>query len=382
MKTKASLLSGLFLLLSGFMSVAEKVPEKLASKVALNAYLDRSPVTQSGNKTAPIGEPFLVLENGKLLCYIFNIKDEQGFVIVSADDRVMPILAYAFSGEYQPDRTPAPAFAWFMNHLKEQILYIMDQHLPASQKTKDIWTILSDPASLAKDQISGVDPMVHTAWDQGCYYNQDCPEDASATSYCNHALTGCGATAMAQIIKFWGAPLHGVGSHSYFHPVYGNLSANFAAATYNYTGMPVELTAQNQEVAQLMYHCGVAQEMDYGPTVSSSYASAIDVAFSTFFDYNASINWKWKAVYTSSQWNSLLAGELDAGRPLIYYGNDNGQNGHFFVCDGYQGNDFFHFNWGWGGYLDGYFYTTDLTPGTNIFNSNQGAIFDIIPNQL
>ena len=379
---KSLLFPGLSLLLAGQMAFAEKIPEQQARQVALNAYLERIPATCPGSKIHALGESVEVLEKEKLLCYIFNVKDEQGFVIVSADDRVTPLLAYSFIGAYEPDRTPAPAFTWFMNHLKEQILYVLDQNLPASSEITKAWTILSDPAYQATDQIAGVNPMVHTIWDQGCYYNEDCPDDNSAINFCYHALTGCGATAMAQIIKFWGVPLHGVGSHSYFDPTYGNLSANFGAATYQYSAMPVELTAHNPEVAQLMYHCGVAQEMIYGPAGSSSYATAIDVAFSTYFDYNAAINWKWRASYISSQWISLLTGELDAGHPMIYYGNNNGENGHFFICDGYQGTDFFHFNWGWGGYLDGFFYTDNLTPGTHSFNDNQGAIFHIVPNQM
>ncbi len=382
MRTKTSLFAGLLFLLAGLVCMAGKVPQQQARKVAMNAYLERLPMTAKGDVNASISEPFEVLENGELLFYIFNVNTEHGFIVVSADDRITPLLAYAFSGEYSPYRAPAPAFEWFMNHMKEQILYVLDQDLAASQEIKESWAILSDPAYIRTKHFSGVEPMVQTTWDQGCFYNEDCPDDASAVNSCFHALTGCGATAMAQIIKFWGSPLHGVGSHSYFHPVYGNLSANFAAATYQYSAMPTELTSQNQQVSQLIYDCGVSQDMNFGPAISSSYASAIDVAFSTYFDYNSSINWKWKASFTPANWTSLLAGELDNGRPLIYYGNDNGESGHFFVCDGYQGADFLHFNWGWGGYLDGYFYTNDLTPGTNTFNDNQGAIFNIIPNQI
>ncbi|MFH1937628.1 MAG: C10 family peptidase, partial [Bacteroidota bacterium] len=379
---KSLLFLGLSLLLAGQMAFAEKIPEQLAREVALNAYLERLPVHLKGDKAIQLTEPSEVSVDGRILYYIFNVRNDRGFVIVSADDRVTPLLAYSYTGTYIPGKTPAPAFSWFMNHLKEQILYVLDQHLPATKETTEAWRGLSDPASPFMNRISGVDPMVQTSWDQGCYYNEDCPDDSSASIFCYHAPAGCGATAMAQILKFWRAPLHGVGAHSYFDPTYGNLSANFGAATYQYSAMPAELTTHNQEVAQLMYHCGVAQEMDYGPTISSSYSSAVDAALSTFFDYNAAINWKWKGSYTSDQWNSLLTGELDAGRPLIYYGNHNGQDGRFFICDGYQGNDFFHFNWGWGGYLDGYFYSNDLTPGSNNFNSNQGAVFDIIPNQI
>jgi len=381
MKMKHLLLFCLAFFLAGLILHAEKVPVEKAKQVARNIILERAPQAISGNPAALLTQPELTSEENQLLYYTFSLADDQGFIVISADDRVPPVLAYSFARQVQPDKEPPPAYHWFMGQLSDQIVYILKNNLPASPETAESWTTYTDPEFTPLRGISGVNPMVQTIWDQGCYYNEDCPYDASATNYCNHALTGCGATAMAQIIKFWGTPLHGVGSHSYTHPTYGFLSANFAGATYNYSSMPGELTTYNTEVAQLMYHCGIAQDMGYGPAGSTSYADAIDDAFRDFFDYNAALDWKWKSDFTASQWTSNLTGELDAGRPMLYYGNDNGQNGHFFVCDGYQGTDYFHFNWGWGGSNDGYFYTSNLTPGTSSFNSNQGAIFNIFPNQ-
>jgi len=380
---KTTVLSGLLFLFTGFLGVAATVPVEIARQVARNALRERWPEPAPGrDRDILLPDAVEMRAEGKPVYYIFNARDDQGFFIVSADDRIPPLLAYSFSGAFRSDKAPAPAFSWFMNHLNRQILLILDQNLPASTETTEAWSILSDPDFLPGKTLAGVNPMIQTTWGQGCYYNENCPVDSSATGFCYHTPTGCGATSMAQILKFWKAPLHGTGAHSYFHPDYGTLSANFGAATYIYSLMPSLVTTGNPEVAQLMYHCGVAQEMDYGPAGSTSYSSAIDAAFKTYFDYDTTIQWKWKGAYSSSEWVAMLVSELEAGRPMIYYGNDNGQSGHFFICDGYQGADFFHFNWGWGGYLDGYFYTSDLTPGIYSFNDNQGAIFNLSPNHI
>lgn len=382
MKRLNLFLIGCVFIFISLMGEGKQIPVDKASQVALNAILERFPGTIAEKREMGLSEPVRIFSEGRLVWYIFNVRDSRGFLMISADDRVPPLLAWSSAGTYEAGKPVSPAFTWYMDRIAAQILVIMDQDKPASDETSNAWTSLSDPGFVPDKLLTGVNPMVETTWGQGCFYNEDCPVDSSATTLCYHTPTGCGATAMAQIMKYWETPEHGTGSHSYFHPTYGTLSANFGASTYVYSLMPPAVSVSNPEVAQLMFHCGVAQEMDYGPAGSSSYSSAIDAAFKTYFDYNPAINWKWREAYSSSIWNSMLASEMDAGRPVIYYGNDNGQSGHFFICDGYQGTDFFHFNWGWEGYLDGYFYTSDLTPGSNSFNDDQGALFSIIPNQL
>ncbi len=226
----------------------------------------------------------------------------------------------------------------------------------------------------------GQGSLLTTRWSQGCFYNASCPNDATASSSCLHAVAGSGAIAMAQVMKYFNYPVHGTGQHSYTHPVYGNLTANFSATTYNWISMPDSLPSSNDAVATLVYHCGVAQEMDYGPVLSTSGSAAITYALITYFGYSGSAVWKLKDNYTNATWNSLLIAEIYARRPVIYYGVSVGSNGHFFVCDGYQGTDSFHFNWGKGGAANGYFYLSMLTPGNNNYTSNQGAIFGLAPS--
>jgi PKD repeat protein len=230
-------------------------------------------------------------------------------------------------------------------------------------------------------KLQDVTPMITTHWDQGCFYNEKCPADTASTAPCYHAVAGSGAVAMAQIMKYYNFPAQGNGSHTYVHPVYGNLYVNFSAATYDWLNMPQTLTSSNDAVSTLIYHCGVGQEMNYGPAVSTSGSALIDTAFRNYFSYNPAAVWKWKADYPADQWMAMLRAELDAGRPLLYYGNNGGTEEQFFICDGYEGTDHFHFNWGAGGTDDGFYYLNDLTPGTHNYTFAQGAIFGLSPYQ-
>jgi len=361
------------------VSQAKEINRQQAITVARNVLSERFSAIQKN-----AAEIKLVLQSEKLsgndrLYYVFNAMNLQGWVIVSADDRIPPVLAYSLSGNYQT-LNPPPAQEQFLQGLEKKIRWVLLNNSEGLPEAGFQWQQYSSDPFIPQKGIRDVSPMVNAMWDQGCFYNNQCPPDNTATDYCFHAVTGCGATAMAQIMQYYQAPVHGTGEHSYTHPVYGNLYANFGATTYDWTNMPNSLNANNDAVATLMYHCGVAQDMDYGPTGSSSNANVIDDAFINYFDYSATSNWKWKADYTTTGWETIVRGELDAGRPLFYYGNDNGTNGHFFNCDGYQGTDYFHFNWGWSGSNNGYYYLNDLTPGGNYFTDTQGAIFDLFPN--
>lgn len=227
---------------------------------------------------------------------------------------------------------------------------------------------------------TGAGPLITTRWNLGCFYNAACPVDATATNSCFHTLAGSGAVAMAQVMKYHSYPAHGSGQHTYTHPVYGNLTANFSATTYPWSTMPDTLTFGNDAVATLIYQCGVAQEMNYGVEQSTSLYPDIVYALKTYFTYSDSAVWRWKDDYTSAVWNAMLKSEIDAGRPVLYYGDSVGFNGHFFLCDGYQPDDQFHMNWGWGGEADGWYNLSMLTPLNHHFTSHQGGLFGLDPS--
>ena len=194
-------------------------------------------------------------------------------------------------------------------------------------------------------------------------------------------------------LKYWEYPSQGTGFHSYNEDDYGTISANFGSTTYQWSSMPNNISSSNNAVATLMYHCGVSVDMNYSPQVSGAYVITAqspvthcsEYAFTTYFGYDNSVQGVERANYTTDSWIQLLKTELDAGRPIEYAGFGSG-GGHAFVCDGYDNNDYFHFNWGWGGYYDGYFLIDALNPsgtgtggGDGGYNSGHQAVIGIMP---
>ncbi len=320
----------------------------------------------------------LTVKRNMPLSYMFRLNNHMGFIIIAADDRIRPVLGYSFAGNFAGNFTP-PAYAGFMQELEREILRVVATDAIPSDQTLNEWRYLRSSQFIPERSMRDLLPLIKTSWDQGCFYNAGCPNDTAAPTTCLHALAGSGATAMAQIMKYYQYPVHGAGEHGYTHPKYGIQYANFSATNYIYSNMPDSVIIPNEMVATLIYQCGVAQNMDYGVTISKSDSAAVDTALVKYFSYPGTAAWKWKKDYTATEWLSLLTAELDASHPLLYQGNANGTDPYFFICDGYQGSGYFHFNWGWGGAFDGYFSLDNLTPGSSNFTSGQGAIFNLAP---
>lgn len=324
--------------------------------------------------------------------YVFN-NGNNGFIIVSGDDNASPILGYSNEGIFDPNNVPQDVTKWLESY-KNQIRFIVENNIPATDDITEQWTALRNGTYQSPQKIKGniatsVSPLIQTKWNQSPYVNSLCPFDET---YNKNAVTGCPATAMAQIMKYWKYPKKGFGFHSYNENNYGTLSANFGATEYKWDDMPDVVLGPNDAVATLMYHCGVAVEMDYGVNASGSYViksffntqNTVEYALPTYFGYATTLKGLQRADYTDNQWISILKKELDEQRPIQYAGY--GQGGHTFVCDGYDANDFFHMNWGWGGHYDGYFNLNALNPGTGgigagagTYNSNQQALIGIKP---
>ena len=323
--------------------------------------------------------------------FIFNNTNGKGYVIIAADDCVMPILAYSFENSFVPETLPPSVKAW-LDGYAEQISMAVKSKATATAEIKENWDCLYQGKSLPVKSEKAVQPLVQTRWNQSPYYNDKCPYDYNDGS---KTLTGCVATAMAQILKYWSYPTHGYGSHSYVpssHPEYGTLYVDFSAVNYQWSSMPNSVSSTNNAVATLMYHCGVSVNMDYGISGSPDYGSSAyiidngndrpcaEIALKSYFDYKSSMRSVVKSDYSDSQWISLLKNELDNGRPMMYGGFGN-SGGHAFICDGYNNNNYFHFNWGWGGACDDYFYINSLNPSSSDFSSNQQALIGIEPKQ-
>lgn len=315
------------------------------------------------------------------LYYVIDVEGDNGFVFVTGDDSAEPIFGYSTTGKYATENQPENIAKW-MEKYKMEMLYIVENNLQTTQEITRKWQQYKNGEIVEKQSESSVLPLLTTTWNQSPYYNALCPYDYNYNQY---AVTGCVATAMAQIMKYWEYPSQGIGFHSYNEDDYGTLSANFASTTYNWAAMPNNVTSSNNAVATLMYHCGVSVDMNYG--VGGSSAQTLDVANAliNYFGYSPQIEGLYKTNYSNVQWINLLKTDLDNNRPIQYAGSGNG-GGHSFVCDGYDNNDWFHFNWGWGGSSDGYFDLDYLNPGslgtgggTGGFNTNQRAIIGIQP---
>ena len=368
--------------LSFLSSYAQFVSMDRAKNVALSFYNENLPSVKKQSLPVKIQSESVDYENSVPAFYAFNI-NSGGFVIVSADERIKPVLGYSTEGSFSKNDI-SDCMEWLLKQYKEQIYEVVSQNLSIeSSEVAQEW-VKYETNTFAKSnaEILIVGPYTTTTWSQGCYYNQECPADPSlGTTRCGRVPTGCVATAFAQIMKYYNYPSSGVGSISYTNAPYGTISANFAATTYNWSAMPNKLTANNKDAATLLYHCGVSINMDYGPTGSSAYSSDVRKALVNTFKYSSSAQYKSKISYSATQWDNLLKAELDAQRIVLINGQDTAAHaGHGFVCDGYQNTNYFHINWGWNGSCDGYFYLNALNPSSYAFNSSVGAIIGIKPS--
>lgn len=329
---------------------------------------------------------------------IFVFANPQGgFVIVSADDCALPILGYSSSSVFAIP-VPENVLDW-LNGYAWEIRQLQQHAVDPSPRVIAEWKMYFSNEVSSPTVVTTVAPLLTTTWSQGTYYNNLCPTDATSGQ---HTATGCVATAMAQVMKYWNHPAQGMGSESYNHPTYGPLSANFGATTYDWTNMPNQLNAastpqQVQAVATLMYHVGISIVTNYG--LSSTGGSAADIvarngltypcvenALRQYFDYSPLVFGARLNGMGDDRWRAMLRTELDSARPVVYSGFDL-SGGHCFVCDGYDNQDHFHFNWGWGGTSNGYFAIGSLNPsvggiGTNTsstFNLDNMAVFGIRP---
>ena len=330
------------------------------------------------------------LQRGGTDYYVFNVKDGEGFVIIAGDDRVKPILAYSTTGKYNPNDV-AEGFAFTLNAFREEIQYVREHNLKATPDIVSEWKSLAETGSINQGRQTRVvvGPLCQTIWNQNYPYNSQCPEDPEGNG--GHVYAGCVATAMAQVMKFWDWPERGTGSHSYHPQGYAQQSANFGETDYHFELMPLSLDSTSTEeeifyIAQFQHHCGIAVDMQYSGSGSGAYSEDVPDALRNYFRYTCdnhitNNNWWGWGGYTNEEWaNMLKEGGLDEGLPLYYSGqDDNWQGGHAFVCDGYDENDYFHFNWGWSGRDDAWCPIGALNTTKYAFNLSNGFTGHIIP---
>ena len=310
----------------------------------------------------------------KTLYYIFNVVP-QGFIIVSADDNLTPVIGYSFEGNYVDHKNPVQE-QWVTTQVK-----LATQNLIEDSKNNQKWqSIINNSFNKG---IKAITPLCTTKWNQDTYYNYMCPIDSTGPD--NHAYAGCVATAMGQVMKFWNYPANGNSGYAYQHilPIYmhdyGKVEANFAATTYNWSNMPNTINNSDKiDVATLLFHCAVSVKMDFGPDGSGSFTDRVPFALRFYFKYNQAITYMERNFNPGHKWDSIMMNQLDRGFPMVYSGSTD-TDGHAWVVDGYQDSSYFHINWGWSGWNNGYFYFSDLNSGNGNFSNNQAAVINIFP---
>jgi len=325
---------------------------------------------------APTATPYFIIE-----------KENDGFVIVSGDDIAAPIFGEVDKGNFDKENMP-PALLWLLETYEEQIAEAVKNGATQDNETKELW----EEALLDLDPIltaSYSEKLLTTTWNQSSPYNLQCPLDGTQRS-----ITGCVATAMAQIIKYWQYPAYGIGTSSAYQTrskkisvpsVNFNTNFDYANMLNSYTSNG-GTTAQREAVSKLMYHCGASVKMDYASSASGAYSKDVATALTQYFDYDNSIRYVVQSASTgisASDWKDLVLGQIENDSPVFYGGTDVlGGGGHAFIIDGYNTNtDLFHLNWGWGGAYDGFFVLTALNPNRYQFNSRIDMTINIMPNQ-
>lgn len=361
---------------------ASKVTVKQANTVANNFYFERN-----NNNPALIFSSNFVKEiipvsfHSETVIYFVNYIDG-GWIAISASDATIPIIAYSTKGNYSPDYNPDNFKAWISQYRAQVYEAITTKSAPSIKANQQWNKYLSEkPEDFMNFRLSrSVEPMIVTSWDQGLYYNQMCPDDNGGPG--GHCLTGCVPTCMGQISNYFRWPQTGTGSYSYDGGAYGTLSANFEETTYRWNEMPASCDENSLATAQLLFHFGVSCDLVYGPSGSGMYNHSAAYALRTHFKYSPETEYLYRDS-TNLNWDSVIIAHLDKKIPLYYAGwSVPNINGHAFVCDGYQDDDYFHFNWGWSGSNDGYFYTDNLNPGGNNFNLAQELIINCFPDTV
>ena len=272
-------------------------------------------------------------ESGMVTAYVFNF--DGGFVIVAADDCSSPILGYSDHGNFDFETAP-DGLRYMLGELSNDIEKRVQLNQPVSSDILCRWKNLDAYGVMhpEKGQVI-VGPLVELRWDQGSPFNMYVPTGCP---------TGCVATAMAQLMKYWEWPVQGTGEHSYLWN--GQiLSANFGETTYDWANMIDYYNngngtpEQKEAVATLMWHCGVSVEMNYEPDGSGAYSPDVPIAINNYFSYSE------HATHLSrsgsyNDWIALLKTYIDQHIPL-YYSGQSPEGGHAFICDGYESDDLF-----------------------------------------
>lgn len=371
---------------------AGTISTQTAQTIAVNFIKVTVPATGPG-VTASL--TYTKTENdGTVDFYVFNLAPAKGFVIVSANDNAQPVIAYSTESLFNSNNAQFGLSDWIKS-ASAKLHFAVLNNIPANAAIAGQWNAYLNGQNPVTSRAAAVGPLCTTTWNQEPYYNSLCPFDTTDNQ---RALTGCVATAMAQIMKYWNYPAQGTGSYNYndappmYSNNYGFQSASFAVP-FNWAAMPNAVTSNTSPVDSLMYDCAVSVAMDFGDDNQNGSGAFVlqseaggagnpcaQNSYATYFFYNPNtLQGVRMSSYSTPDWISLMENELNSGRVIQYEGDDPTAGGHTWVCDGYETNNMLHMNWGWGGSADGYFAVNDLSAGGYTFSQNDGALIGIEP---
>ena len=304
--------------------------------------------------------------------YVVAAQSGSGFVIVSGDDAIVPILAY--STQYtapMADVLPANFEGW-LRYVDSAVRFAREHDVVADKSTAQKWSDGYKPVAAT---------MLNTArWSQVAPYNNECPIDNGA-----HSLTGCTQTAMAIIMYHNRWPERAKGTTESYTTKYGlEVAARDLNHAYDWESMIETYVegeyndVQAEAVAVLMADLGHAFKAEYTATDTGAMPNMLSLYQN--FGYSHASTITTRNTFNTDSWLSKLRRDIEAGNPIFYAGYTAEWAGHAFVLDGVDANDYFHVNWGWGGVYDGFFMIDSLTLGDEyLFDTQHWAVFGMRP---
>ncbi len=307
-------------------------------------------------------------DRGENCFYVFNI-GETGFVIVSADDFFRPIVGYSDEGLFETDNM-SPELAYYLETIAKDRSMTRLDHQRA--EIAEEWNMIRQNGSLISyNGGKRADYLIKLKWNQDYPYNYYCPPASGGPG--GRVYAGCVACAMSMVMKYWDYPTCGNGTHSHI-----GQTINYGETTYDWANMPNYISGgspqeQIDAIATLMYHCGMAVDMNYSANGSGAYSFDVPDAVKDHFLYGQDVVHRNRDDYSLTEWQNMLKESFDKQWPLYYSGCSN-SGCHAFVCDGYDDNNLFHFNWGWSGSGNGWFAVDNMT-----FSGSAAAVFNFVP---
>lgn len=358
---------GLLVIMAAAASIAQAAPvtpEKALSEAQQFCQTQMTSKTASSAMRAQqrMSDLKLVHTGDNALYYAFDRADNAGYVLVAGDDCAPAILGYSTSGSFDYDNMPENKKAWLKGY-ERQIAFATAHNIKYA------------PAKAATHKA--ISKMLTCTWNQRAPYNLLCPDSSGV-----HAATGCVATAMAQVAYYhkWPVTAAGTGSATFQNQA---LTLDMSSDTFDWDNMLDSYTTssgtdtQRDAVALLMRDCGYSAKMNYAIKSSGASSLTIPNGLINNLGYDKSAHVELRSWYTDDEWDSIVYNEIANNRPILYTGVTKANEGHEFVCDGYDGNGYYHFNWGWGGTADDWFLLSSLNPtihGTG--GSTYGYAFD------